>query len=48
MYTTYPRDTRKNNVVGKEDKAGQNTEHMTQTSLDNQLRVPEEQNDTVV
>ena len=34
VYTTYPRDTRKNNVVGKEDKADQNTEHMNQTSLD--------------
>lgn len=47
MYTTYPRDSRKSNVAGKDDKAGQNTEHMNQTSLCGQPHftvLPEKQN----
>lgn len=48
MYTTYPGDTKKNNLAGKEDKAGQNTEPKNWTFKYGQpLRVPE-QNDRVV
>lgn len=51
MYTTYPRDSRKSNIAGKEDKAGQNTEHMNQTSLCGQPHftvLPEKQNNSLL
>lgn len=48
MHTTYPGDTKKKNSAGKEDKASQNTEPMSQTFKYGQpLRIPEE-NDRVV
>lgn len=37
VYKIHPGDTRKNNVAGKEDKAGQNTEDINGTlCVDNQ------------